>query len=673
LVHFLVWIFISSAVASQTAASLSLNDIIDKNTGIENSTAKDETIARLLVETNSKLFSAKPNWGNIFKLQSLLKHNDEWQEYSFYVDILIKLNKANNIAQNIELCNEISLYSKNNHELEKLIKDSQNYCIQKFLQQNPKSFNSKESFAFIDNNIGNILDSKNQTELRGFLKKIKSNSELYNKVTDTIITHSQNNHTTLSADVIAALAQTARLTKHIQSNLYFQKESQLQLSTLLKEYTNSIIDDYDKNKKIDKDTFQGVLHFVENNLENLDHQLAAERLYYFTKALVRRDLTIEVDKVIPLFLKIKDNNYNELIVFERLWLDWVKGDYKSAYNLIKKQNLISRIPEISDSKLKFWLIWTLIKLKNKNGFALANGFVLDNPLSYYSIILHNFNPDTVNSPFRIIQANKALNLVTPFTELPIKLQNQLRRYSVFSKLGNLTFMSLETDNMFKNFDSRFHSDIYAYQIWSHVNHKNNLEVFKTVSNALKSNNITLNQGVLKLIFPLSYLETIKVYNKKVDPYLILSLIRQESVFNPQAVSRVGALGLMQLMPTTAKRYEKDVSRNNLFKPNQNIRIGSKYFEGLMKMFNDNAILSLAAYNAGEGRVKRWLTEYFNTDSMLETIEQIPFSETQGYVKLISRNLYFYKSLYQDKEIELAAKREDKNSIYDVAMWTTTIR
>jgi soluble lytic murein transglycosylase len=415
------------------------------------------------------------------------------------------------------------------------------------------------------------------------------------------------------------------------------------------------------------------LHFVENNLENLDHQLAAERLYYFTKALVRRDLTIEVDKVIPLFLKIKDNNYNELIVFERLWLDWVKGDYKSAYNLIKKQNLISRIPEISDSKLKFWLIWTLIKLKNKNGFALANGFVLDNPLSYYSIILHNFNPDTVNSPFRIIQANKALNLVTPFTELPIKLQNQLRRYSVFSKLGNLTFMSLETDNMFKNFDSRFHSDIYAYQIWSHVNHKNNLEVFKTVSNALKSNNITLNQGVLKLIFPLSYLETIKVYNKKVDPYLILSLIRQESVFNPQAVSRVGALGLMQLMPTTAKRYEKDVSRNNLFKPNQNIRIGSKYFEGLMKMFNDNAILSLAAYNAGEGRVKRWLTEYFNTDSMLETIEQIPFSETQGYVKLISRNLYFYKSLYQDKEIELAAKREDKNSIYDVAMWTTTIR
>ncbi len=135
-----------------------------------------------------------------------------------------------------------------------------------------------------------------------------------------------------------------------------------------------------------------------------------------------------------------------------------------------------------------------------------------------------------------------------------------------------------------------------------------------------------------------------------SPYFIFSLIRQESVFNPRAVSGVGARGLMQLMPATARRVArqtglKRLRLRQLFDPQTNITLGTHYMATQLRHFNDNPVFALAAYNAGPHRVKKWRQRWPGLP-MDEFIEHIPFKETRLYVKLILRNLFVYESLYQ---------------------------
>ncbi len=135
-----------------------------------------------------------------------------------------------------------------------------------------------------------------------------------------------------------------------------------------------------------------------------------------------------------------------------------------------------------------------------------------------------------------------------------------------------------------------------------------------------------------------------------SPYLLLSLIRQESAFNPRAVSRAGARGLMQLMPATARSVARQVrlrpvNLKMLFEPRRNIPLGTHFFAAQLRRFQGNRIFALAAYNAGPGRVDRW-RQRWPTLPMDEFVEHIPIHETRLYVKLILRNILVYEYLYQ---------------------------
>jgi soluble lytic murein transglycosylase len=146
------------------------------------------------------------------------------------------------------------------------------------------------------------------------------------------------------------------------------------------------------------------------------------------------------------------------------------------------------------------------------------------------------------------------------------------------------------------------------------------------------------------LYPRAYWQTVNTLarQKGLDPYLILALMRQESLFDPEAASPAGALGLMQLLPTTAAKLTP--APLSLTDPNVNLDLGITYLRGLLPPYNGNLILALAAYNAGEEAVERWQRRYPGLEPD-EFVESLSFRETRNYVKLVLRNYRTYLRLY----------------------------
>ena len=166
----------------------------------------------------------------------------------------------------------------------------------------------------------------------------------------------------------------------------------------------------------------------------------------------------------------------------------------------------------------------------------------------------------------------------------------------------------------------------------------------------------LPPDVLRIIFPLDYWPLIKKYSDahRLDPYLMTALVSQESTFTADVRSSANAVGLMQLIPGTAQRLAARLrirySSTILTQPETNIRLGMRYFKDLMDRFG-GAHFALAGYNAGERRVARWIAERpgFEQD---EFIDDIPFPETQNYVKRILGTADDYRRLYDDGRLRL---------------------
>jgi soluble lytic murein transglycosylase len=157
-------------------------------------------------------------------------------------------------------------------------------------------------------------------------------------------------------------------------------------------------------------------------------------------------------------------------------------------------------------------------------------------------------------------------------------------------------------------------------------------------------------GILKVIFPLDYWDLIhrQARAANLDPYLTAALVAQESTFQADVRSAANAWGLMQILPATGRRYASSLglgrfTTSRLTDPNVNVRIGTAYFADLMRQFGDPAF-ALAAYNAGENRIERWLAERPGVPRD-EFIDDIPFPETQNYVKRIIGTAEDYRILY----------------------------
>jgi soluble lytic murein transglycosylase len=156
----------------------------------------------------------------------------------------------------------------------------------------------------------------------------------------------------------------------------------------------------------------------------------------------------------------------------------------------------------------------------------------------------------------------------------------------------------------------------------------------------------------RILFPEAYWPQIKASAAAngLDPYMVASLIRQESEFNPGAVSNKSAYGLMQLLPSVGKSMAKaegmkHFQTSQLLDPNVNIQLGCRYLKQTMDKFGGQPEYVFAAYNAGDARVVDWRSAA-GEQSIDEFVESIPFTETREYVQAILRNEDIYRSIDQ---------------------------
>jgi soluble lytic murein transglycosylase len=158
--------------------------------------------------------------------------------------------------------------------------------------------------------------------------------------------------------------------------------------------------------------------------------------------------------------------------------------------------------------------------------------------------------------------------------------------------------------------------------------------------------------ILKNFFPVQYSKNVLEHSAKyeLDPYLVYSIIKVESKFNPYAKSQKGAAGLMQITPQTGNYIAKLLNRENfdegtLYNPDLNIEFGCYYFSKLYKDFDNNIDIALAAYNGGRGNVNKWIKTDDNGKKVLK-IDDIPFKETKSYIIKVKRNYKIYRLLYE---------------------------
>ena len=158
-------------------------------------------------------------------------------------------------------------------------------------------------------------------------------------------------------------------------------------------------------------------------------------------------------------------------------------------------------------------------------------------------------------------------------------------------------------------------------------------------------------GLEKIWMPVRYWKDLQAEAKKagLDPYLVAGLIRQESAFNPQAVSCSDARGLMQVLPSTGryiakKKGVRKFNPSQLYDPLTSLSFGTWYLRHNLDAGGNDLVMTIASYNAGPGKVRQWMPR-FEGRTYDEAVEMIPFSQTRDYVKLVMRNREIYRALY----------------------------
>jgi soluble lytic murein transglycosylase len=343
-------------------------------------------------------------------------------------------------------------------------------------------------------------------------------------------------------------------------------------------------------------------------------------LYYRVAEIRRREGNVDdAEKRFKDMLKSYPDSGSQ-IRWSLAWLDIRRKNYAAAEKVLSE---LVREKSAEREKYIFWL-GKLAVYQDKNGDAFFSQLVNDE--GYYGLRAKGIGikrslPDTVN--YEEI-----------FSRLTEGLKTAYLRAAELSAVGMNAEASFEIRRVSDNI-KREDIRLFATLLSKANDYKTPIAL------------VGRDDSFLEFKYPFAYRDNVlkTAQEKNLDPFLTLSIMREESRFDTNAVSEAGALGLMQLMPATARSIIKIRHNDEIFDVEKNIVMGSSHLAYLIKRYQ-KLPLAIAAYNAGENRVDSWLTQGYADED--EFIDDIPFKETREYVKRVLKSYYIYKGLYRNE-------------------------
>ncbi|VAW54077.1 Soluble lytic murein transglycosylase precursor, partial [hydrothermal vent metagenome] len=392
---------------------------------------------------------------------------------------------------------------------------------------------------------------------------------------------------------------------------------------------------------------------------NIDHPDQANILLHGLKRLSRKDISLAINTYQQLDKNIFNYSQNaqlfryfglrlarEHMPDASIWLSRIPASHvdkqveewtiRTAIRQGDWRRLLSSINNLSRHKQteyrwQYWWAYANAQLGNKNE-ALGIYQYLATKRSYYGFLA----ADHLNLPYAFEE--KAVE-ITPSAFKHVFERSEILRAREFYFMGHIISARREWR-----------------QLIQHINNEEKLaaskiaQYWKWHDRAIITMGKTRYRDDIELRFPLHLDKKVHAWSnqRKIDPEWIYAIIRRESAFMTDARSPVGAMGLMQLMPKTARHVARQLNirykgRNSLLGSNTNIRLGTSYLERMLSKLNSQQVLATAAYNAGPHRVKKWLPIH-NKMTAAQWIETIPFSETREYVS----HVLAYTAIYQHR-------------------------
>ncbi len=373
-----------------------------------------------------------------------------------------------------------------------------------------------------------------------------------------------------------------------------------------------------------------------------------ELVYNLARSYIFSGKISKGKKWLQVVAKEHGGSQEQLAALLRLGLiEYREGRYNKSITFLEK--LLTHSSEKYDLKGRYWLWRALEKSGNKEraqsvGKALYERY----PLTYYGLRAKLELEGSMSLPESDIQVNPQKFWLTT------SQKQSWERLLILLASGWFEEAQLELKALPIPLDPE--AKILMARVWAAA--LGYLKAIRLANQAWDEKRYLMRKNFYPLGFPVEFFEMIKKESRKykLDPHLVISTMKQESAFQMRAVSRSGALGLMQMIPLTAKEVAQDLGFKNLslpddlFNPQVNIKFCTYYLSKVLRQFKGHVPLALAAYNAGPRRLKRWLNARKlnpekNSVPINEVwIDELPWGETQFYIKAILRNYFIYKLL-----------------------------
>lgn len=331
-----------------------------------------------------------------------------------------------------------------------------------------------------------------------------------------------------------------------------------------------------------------------------------------------------------LYTKYPQGQFSAEALYKTFYARINERKYNQAINLGKLH--LSRFENTNSAPaVMFWMAKVYEKQHQENlAKSYYKGVIVKYPDSYYAMRanakLHDNHPmfeqDTINYKPVLFPVNNKSE-----ADMAVKL----------AKLGDYDFVQeLHKDNGFVESWIEYEKGNYTHSALLAREAMDKLETKPDFKDTR-----------WRLVYPIHYYEHVEKYAGDQNPIILLSIIKEESHFNPNATSPVGAGGLMQLMPATANEIANGYGiSNNLYNPESNIHLGCLYYAKMKRTLNNKDMSAIMAYNGGWASVVSWKSR-LNYSDMDDFIEKIPYPETQDYIKKVLKSYWNYSNIYKE--------------------------